>query len=151
MVKARAQGKGEAGCLSTSLFSRQWTMKRKVPCWELRIMNRTWKNRLVWYRPRIQVQPSMKNWATILNKINLKQRRIERAIGLWNSVKVFDMVSYLVSLDWETSLFMLAKVGLRLHRVAQNKIQLSLEKKRRATLRWDSLLISKDSINKNIS
>ncbi len=33
--------------------------------------------------------------------------------------------SYLVSLDCETSLFMLARVGLRLHRVAQNNIQLS--------------------------
>lgn len=59
----------------TSLFSRQWTMKRKVPCWELRMMNRTWKKRLVWYRPRIQVQPRMTNWATILNKINLQKKK----------------------------------------------------------------------------
>lgn len=33
--------------------------------------------------------------------------------------------SYLVSLDWETSLFMLAKVGLKLHSVAQNSNQFS--------------------------
>lgn len=25
----------------TSLFSRQWTMKRKVPCWEFKIIKRT--------------------------------------------------------------------------------------------------------------
>lgn len=25
----------------TSLLSRQWTMKRKVPCWEFNMMNRT--------------------------------------------------------------------------------------------------------------
>lgn len=25
----------------TSLLSRQWTMKRKVPCWEFKMMNRT--------------------------------------------------------------------------------------------------------------
>lgn len=58
----------------TSLFSKQWTMKRKVPCWELRMMKSTWKKRLVWYRPRIQVQPSMTNWATILNKITLQKK-----------------------------------------------------------------------------
>lgn len=40
------------------------------------------------------------------------------------------MLLYLVSLDWEIPLLMLAKVGLRLHKVAQNKIQLSLKKKR---------------------
>lgn len=62
----------------TSLFSRQWTMKRKVPCWELRMMKSTWKKRLVWYRPRIQVQPNMTNWATILNKITLRNNKGEK-------------------------------------------------------------------------
>lgn len=34
-----------------------------------------------------------------------------------------------MSLDWETSLLMLARVGLRHQRVAQNKIQFILEEK----------------------
>lgn len=126
----------------TSLFSRQWTMKRKVPCWELRMMNRTWKKRLVWYRPRIQVQPRMTNWATILNKINLRKKNLisfychgallrhhhSKSINT-SFIGCQKLSSYLVSLDWETSLFMLARVGLRLHKVAQNKVQLSWEKK----------------------
>lgn len=59
---------------STSLFSRQCTMYRNVPCWELRMMKRTWKKRFDWYRPRIHVQPSMTNCATILKIINLKNK-----------------------------------------------------------------------------
>ena len=61
----------------TSLLSRQCTMKRKVPCWELSRMKSTWKKRLAWYRPRTQVQPRMTDWARILNTINLQRRSRE--------------------------------------------------------------------------
>lgn len=42
---------------------------------------------------------------------------------MWVSAAALSFVENLVSFDWEISLLMLARVGLRHQRVAQNKIQ----------------------------
>lgn len=66
-----------------------------------------------------------------------KKREKNELIKVQNTASIDDSFTvcektnvYRVSLDCETSLFMLARVGRRLHKVAQNKIQLSCENKK---------------------
>lgn len=71
----------------------------------------------------------MTNWATILNKISLQKKKGDFEffqVDVSFTSNCWTVVLNLVSLDWETSLLMLARVNLRNQSVAQNKIQFNL-------------------------
>ena len=151
--------------MELSIYVLLWTLFNPL----LLLMNGSYlkwhlEKRLAWYRPRTQVQPRMTDWASILNTINLQRRSREAQQSgsgtgrpLWTTapslagiVPVYVMPDRrtdrenrvwlnLVSLDCDTSLFMLARVGLRHTRVAQNSTKFILNDTK-AHIRWAHIL-----------